>query len=390
MRMSLATRKEYMFNMRERYLKAKTRKEKSQILDEVVKVTGYHRKHAIQVLNSKTTLFHPKVIKRRKSQRYLQSMPIIQKVWEALDYPCAERLHPVLLATADHLARHGELVLSDHIREELSRISQATLARRIKTWRSPKPKKKSFSQSRALSHLRSQVPVETYPWDEQKAGALEIDLVEHNGGSSIGHFAYTLTVVDMVTGFSRRRALLGKSQKAVFEALTVILNEWPFQPWGLHSDNGSEFLNHHLIRFCKKQRLRFTRSRPYCKNDNPHAEQKNRQFVREVVGYERYDTPEAVTWLNDVYAVLDPYANFFLPMRKVVAKQRQGAKMKKRYDQAKTPFVRLVEKGVLSPEKQKTWMQKRQALNPLKMHESLETLLARGPKPFADKTVIHA
>ena len=393
MRMSLATRKEYMFNMRERYLKAKTRKEKSQILDEVVKMTGYHRKHALQVLNSKTTLFHPKVIKRANPKQYQQSMPIIQKVWEALDYPCAERLHPVLLATAEHLARHGELVLSDQIREELRRISRATLARRIKIWRSPKPKKKTFSQSKALSHLRSQVPIETYHWDEQKPGALEIDLVEHNGGSAIGHFAYTLTVVDVVTGYSRRRALLGKSQKAVFEALTFILGEWPFQPWGLHSDNGSEFLNDHLIRFCKVQDLRFTRGRPYHKNDNPHVEQKNRQFVREVVGYERYDTPEAVAWLNDVYAILDPYANFFLPMRKVVEKQRNGAKVKKRYDQAKTPFDRLIEKGVLLSHKQEALIKKRQALNPMEMHRSLETLLAEGPQtPLADKAkyTIHA
>lgn len=155
-------------------------------------------------------------------------------------------MHPVLLATAEHLARHGELVLSDQIREELRRISRATLARRLKTWRSPKSRKKTYSQSRALSHLRSQVPIETYRWDEQKPGALEIDLVEHNGGSAIGHFAYTLTVVDVVTGYSRRRAFLGKSQKVVFEALTFILSEWPFQPWGLHSDNGSEFLNSHL------------------------------------------------------------------------------------------------------------------------------------------------
>lgn len=302
-------------------------------------------------------------------------------------------MHPVLLATAEHLARHGELVLSDQIREELRRISRATLARRLKTWRSPKSRKKTYSQSRALSHLRSQVPIETYRWDEQKPGALEIDLVEHNGGSAIGHFAYTLTVVDVVTGYSRRRAFLGKSQKVVFEALTFILSEWPFQPWGLHSDNGSEFLNSHLIRFCKAQDLRFTRGRPYHKNDNPHVEQKNRQFVREVVGYERYDTPEAVTWLNDVYAILDPYANFFLPMRKVVEKQRNGAKVKKRYDQAKTPFDRLIENGVLLPHPQEALIKKRQALNPMAMHGSLETLLAEGHQtPLADKAkyTIHA
>ena len=161
--------------------------------------------------------FSPKSLNAR-NQKISTVHACHSKVWEALDYPCAERLHPVLLSTAEHLVRHGELALSDTIRQELSSISCSTLARRIKTWRSPKPKKKTFSQSRALSHLRSQVPIETYHWDEQNPGALEIDLVEHNGGSSIGHFAYILTVVDVVTGYSRRRALLGKSQKAVFEA----------------------------------------------------------------------------------------------------------------------------------------------------------------------------
>lgn len=377
--MSLHSRKEYMFSMREHYAKAQTRREKSQILDEIVRVTGYHRKHAIQILNNKTTVLKPKVIKRSRPKKYQQSMPVIQKVWEALDSPCAERLHPVLLSTAEHLARHGELTLTDAIRDELTQISRATLARRIQSWHGPKPKKKTFSRSRSLSRLRSQVPVETYRWDEQKPGALEVDLVEHNGGSSIGHFACTLTVVDIVTGFSRRRALLGRSQKAVFEALTAILDEWPFKAWGLHSDNGSEFLNHHLIRFCQEHHLRFTRSRPYRKNDNAHAEQKNRQYVRDIVGYERYDTPEAIRWLNKVYGILDVYANFFLPLRKITAKQRDGSKVRKRYDSARSPIERLLEKGLISPREHQALIQKRQALNPLDLQRKLQNVLAEDP-----------
>ncbi|WP_459874571.1 DDE-type integrase/transposase/recombinase, partial [Calditerricola satsumensis] len=169
-------------------------------------------------------------------------------------------------------------------------------------------------------------------WNESRPGALEIDLVEHNGGDSSGQFACTLSVTDMVTGYSRRQAILGKSQKAVFAALESILSQWPTAVHTLHSDNGSEFLNHHLLRFCKQKGIAFMRSRPYRKNDNPHVEQKNRQFVREIVGYARYDTQEAVEWLNAVYALLDPYANLFLPTRKVVEKSYEGKRIRKRFD----------------------------------------------------------
>ncbi|MEW6047779.1 MAG: DDE-type integrase/transposase/recombinase [Bacillota bacterium] len=162
------------------------------------------------------------------------------------------------------------------------------------------------SPTKAQGLLRAEVPVGRFDSTEQRPGALEIDLVEHNGGSSLGQFAYTLHMVDVVTGFSRRRAVLGRSQRVVFDALSTLLGEWRYAVWALHTDNGSEFLSHHLVRFTRERSLRFERGRPYHKNDQPYVEQKNRQLVREVVGYARYDTPEAVAWLNAVYAVLDP------------------------------------------------------------------------------------
>lgn len=388
MRMSLQSRREYLRKMQERYRKAKTRAEKSHILDEVVHVLGYHRKHAIQVLAGKTTILNSTTRKRHRPIMYQEALPVIQLVWQTLDYPCAERLHPVLLKTAEHLAAHGVITLSEQVRQQLAQISRATLARRIAQWRSPKPQRKAVSSSRSISKLRSEIPVAVYDWDESKPGALEIDLVEHNGGSTLGHYAYTLNVVDIVSGYSRRRAFLGRSQAVVFQALTLILSEWPVTPWGLHSDNGSEFFNGLLLRFCRQHGFELTRSRPYRKNDNAHVEQKNRQFVREVVGYERYDTPEAVEWLNEVYACLDPYANFFLPMRKVIAKERHGVKVRKTFDQAKVPFDRLVEAGVLASETRERLEKERQALNPLDLHQRLEILLAQGPSSFTTKQEI--
>ena len=375
MTMSSKSRREYLNTMRQRYQKASSRSEKTEIINEVVKVLDYHRKYVTAVLNQLPVSPKPPA-KRHRPLKYIEVLPVIQLVWEALDYPCAERLHPVLLSIAEILARHNEISLTGEICKQLSQISRATLARRLAKWRSPKQALPRFKPN---SKIKSEVPIDIYAWNEDKPGALEIDLVEHNGGSSLGHFAYTLTAVDIVSGYSRRRAVLGRSQRGVLKELKLIISQWPFDPWALHSDSGSEFLSDHLVRFCKEYGLEFTRSRPYRKNDNAHVEQKNRQFVREMVGYERYDTPEEVAWLNEVYALLDAYVNLFLPIRKVVYKERKGAKVKKRYDIARTPFQRLIEKDVLIDDIKSNLLKQYQSLNPLALHRQLENLLARGP-----------
>lgn len=344
--MSMPSRREYLGTMYKRYKEASLRANKSQIVDEVVDVLGYNRKYAVHVLNNPVaTLKEP--VKRKRPIEYIEALPAIQLVWDALDFPCAERLHPVLAPTAEMLSIHGEICLTPEIRRQLSQISRATLARRLKRLRSPKSNR-TLPGRRPNTGLRAEIPVERYDWDETRPGALEVDLVEHNGGSSLGHFAYTLSAVDVVSGFSRRRAVLGRGQAGVHRELKAILQDWPTPPWGLHCDNGSEFINDQLFRFCQENKLSFTRSRPYKKNDNAHVEQKNQQYVREIVGYERYGTPEAVEWLNQIYACLDPYANLFLPMRKVIAKERRGSHVRKRFDTARTPFQRLSETGALT------------------------------------------
>ncbi|MHB9146005.1 MAG: hypothetical protein ACYC5Y_11790 [Symbiobacteriia bacterium] len=193
------------------------------------------------------------------------------------------------------------------------------------------------NQSRPAPGIYAAVPIDRYSWNETRPGALEIDLVEHNGGSSSGHFAYTLDVVDIVTGWSARRAVLGRGQAGIFAALQWLVERWPFPIWALRSDNGSEFISAFLLQFSRQHAYQFSRSRPYKKNDNAHVEQKNRQLVREVVGYARYDSPAEVAWLNQVYDCLDPYANLYLPSRKVVGKARDGAHVRKTYDTAQTP-----------------------------------------------------
>lgn len=379
--MSKQSRKEYMGTMTDRYRRAKSRKDKSLIIDEIVSVTAFNRKYVLQQLNG---LLPPPKGKsgKRKPLRYQEAMPVIQTVWRALDYPCAERLHPVLLEMANKLARHGHLVLTPLVRSQLESISCSTLGRRLAKWTREKPAGKPSRAAKSFSRLRADIPVQRYDWDEKRPGALEVDLVEHNGGSSQGQYAYTLTVVDIVTGYSRRRAIPNRSQAAVFQAIEYVLSAWPMKPWGIHSDNGSEFMSNHLRRYCQKENLKFTRSRPYRKNDNAHAEQKNRQYVREVVGYERYETSQDVDWLNAVYACLDTYANLFLPMRKIISKTRVDGKVRKRYDKARTPLQRLIDSGSLA-EPMIAKIQSDKALaDPLRLHEHLEKLIQAGPAGY--------
>jgi len=191
-----------------------------------------------------------------------------------------------------------------------------------------------------------------------------------------------LNVVDVVTGYSRRRAVQNRAQATVFQALEYLLADWPMKYWGIHSDNGSEFLSNHLRRFCAKEKLSFTRSRPYKKNDNAHVEQKNRQYVREVVGYKRYETLQDVLWLNAVYSCLDDYANWFLPMRKVISKTRVEGKVRKRYDVARAPFRRLIDAGVLDARAIAKIQAAMDATDPLLLHNQLEKLIQGGPDRY--------
>ncbi|MHB9146414.1 MAG: hypothetical protein ACYC5Y_13925 [Symbiobacteriia bacterium] len=186
--------------------------------------------------------------------------------------------------------------------------------------------------------------------------------------------------MDIVTGWSARRAVLGRGQAGIFAALQWLVERWPFPIWALRSDNGSEFISAFLLQFRRQHAYQFSRSRPYKKNDNAHVEQKNRQLVREVVGYARYDSPAEVAWLNQVFDCLDPYANLYLPSRKVVCKARDGAHVRKTYDTAQTPFQRALAAGVLDSATTASLQAQRQAQSPLALHRRLERLLAGLPE----------
>jgi hypothetical protein len=222
------------------------------------------------------------------------------------------------------------------------------------------------------------VPIRTYtPWDEQQPGFLEIDLVAHCGESTAGTYLCTLNCVDVATGWTECVAVANKGQAAVFAALQLVRARLPFPLLGIDSDNGSEFINDHLIRYCGRERITFTRCRPYRKNDQAHVEQKNGSVVRQLVGYDRYVTSAAVVQMDKVYELARLHVNAYLPVMKLVAKEREGSRVRKHYDTPATPYRRAVTAGVLSSEAQALFNgQLRQAAEgPLSLRHKLLTEL---------------
>jgi hypothetical protein len=185
-------------------------------------------------------------------------------------------------------------------------------------------------------------------WDDAVPGYVEIDLVAHCGSTAAGDYVNTLDVTDICTGWTETAAVLNKAQRHVFNALLDIENRLPFPLRGIDSDNGSEFINGHLYRYCRQKGIVFTRSRPYKKNDGCHVEQKNWNVVRRNIGYGRYEGKAAVGIMNDYYALLRQYSNFFLPQTKLIGKTRDGARVRKLYDIPKTPYRRLLESDCIS------------------------------------------
>ncbi|WP_197672169.1 DDE-type integrase/transposase/recombinase [Alloactinosynnema sp. L-07] len=236
----------------------------------------------------------------------------------------------------------GELRIDQDTRDRLVGMSAATIDRRLAGARD-RLRVKGRSGTKPGSLLKTQIPVRTWSqWDEDRPGFVEVDLVGHEGGNSKGEFCQTLTVTDIATGWTETMAVRNKAGIRVVAALDDIAAALPFPILGIDSDNGQEFINNHLLRYCVDREITFTRSRPGHSNDNAHVEQKNWSVVRQAVGYLRHDTDREVELLNELYQPLRLMTNFFTPQQKLVSKTRVGAKVIKRHDTARTPFQRLL------------------------------------------------
>lgn len=342
--MSLSTRREYLIKMKPRYLKATT-EEKTRMLDQFCHSSQMNRKYVIGLLQARVPLQWKRDRKRKpRPPSYDNAVTYhLKKVWDILDAPCGQRLAPVLGVTIDALLRHKEIQIPEAMVEKLSRISSATIDRLLKRWKATK-RRSLHGTTKPGSLLKKQIPIQLSRWNERELGHSEIDLCAHNGGNPDGEFANTLVDTDLSSGWTEQEAILGKAQKRVKNALILIDHRRPFPRKSVDSDSGAEFINWLLFRFCEEEGVGFTRGRPGKKNDNPYVEQKNWTHVRKLVGYHRYDTIRQVDLLNDLYRnEWRLYENFFQPTIKLAAKERIGGRLKKTYEQARTPYARIME-----------------------------------------------
>jgi hypothetical protein len=389
-----ASLREYATVQRERYRQA-TRAEKRRLLDEVVAVTGIHRKAAIRLLRRAP---RPRMTPGPggRPRAYGPEVATVAEVlWQASGRIGAHRLHPFVPELLDRLLRFGELTLTPAIDKLVRQASRPTLARLLGPARARYPLR-GTTITRPGTVLRHEIPIRTFTeWTDARPGFLEVDLVAHCGSSTEGFYLCTLCAVDIATAWVELEPVWGKGQIRVGGAVDHVRTRLPMPMLGLDSDNGSEFINRSLRDYCRRHGVTFTRSRPWKKNDSAHVEQKNGAVVRQLIGYDRFASRAAYGQLQRVYRLARLHVNFFQPVEKLVTKTRQGARTHRVYDRAQTPYQRLCATGVLSPETHRELEALYQSLNPLQLRQQLEreldrlwTLAAPDPRRAPENTDI--
>jgi hypothetical protein len=375
--MSLKSKSELLEVVQPRYLKA-NKAEKQKILDEFTAAAGYHRKHAIRILKNQVQVQNHL---KGKTQTYKtiyagEVVKALEQIWEIYGHICSKRLQPFLPEAIKVLERCNEIELSKAIKELLLKISSASIDRCLCPVRIQSPH--GLTTTKPGSLLKNLIPVRTFTeWDKEQPGFMEIDLVAHCGNTTEGQYLNTLTCTDLSTGWTDVTALPHRSQQAVSEAIRSMRQRLPFPLLGIDSDNGSEFINDLLYRYCLDEQITFTRSRPYKKNDQAHVEQKNWSVVRREVGYDRWETEQELALLESIYDDLRLYINFFQPSFKLIAKERIGNKTIKRYDTAKTPYQRVLERNDISLEAKARLMNLYVQLNPAELRRRIDQKTAK-------------
>jgi hypothetical protein len=375
--MSLKSKRELLVVIRPRYLKA-NKAEKRKILDEFTSATGYHRKYAIRVLKNQVQVQNH-LKGKTKTYKTIYRGEVVQaleQIWEIYGRICSKRLQPYLPEAIRVLERCQEIELSKDTKDLLLRISSASIDRCLHPIRIKSPH--GLSTTKPGSLLKKLIAVRTFTaWDEEQPGFMEIDLVAHCGNTTEGQYLNTLTCTDICTGWTDVSALPHRSQQAVSEAIHRMRQRLPFPLLGIDSDNGSEFINDLLYRYCLDEQITFTRSRPYKKNDQAHVEQKNWSVVRHTVGYDRWETEQERALLESIYDDLRLYINFFQPSFKLIAKERIGNQTIKRYDTAKTPYQRVLERQDISLGAKARLMNLYLQLNPAELRRRIDQKTAK-------------
>jgi hypothetical protein len=347
---------------------------KSRILDELCANTGWHRNHARKAL---AAALRPKIVTPRRPRPVKYGPDVIAALtlcWSVLGMPAGKRLAPMLGELVAVLRHFGELSIDEDTAALLGSMSAATIDRRLAGERA-KRQLRGRVGTKPGSLLKSQIPVRTWAeWDDARPGFVEIDLVWHDGGNRAGGHAFTLTVTDIATGWTENRSVPDKTAKCVLAALNDIARTMPFPILGVDCDNGSEFINDHLLGWCQGRQITFTRARPGNKNDGCHVEQKNWTVVRTLVGYRRYDTAAELLLLNEIWQLQSRLTNYFYPQQKLVSKTRRGAKVSKKHDEATTPFHRAIDHPNTSVERIVAMTRTYSLINPAATQRQIQAL----------------
>lgn len=373
--MAQRSKREYLMKIYERYQKV-SRQQKTRILEEFCKVCGYCRDHAIRLLNRPLKeWFKPRRPRQRLSAYTHKTISILESIWEVGGYPWSVRLKALVKVWMPWVKK--QYSLDAKTQQELLKISARQIDRRLRS-KKLLVKKRRYGTTRPGSLLKHQIPIRTKNWDITKAGYVELDTVAHCGNSLEGNFIYTLDATDIQTTWTERIAVMGKGEGGILDGVLDIGKVLPFPLLGIDSDNGSEFINHHLYRFCKhsKPPIEFTRARPYESNDNAHVEQKNYTPVRKILGWDRYDTQQALETINDLYQnELRLWDNLFQPSVKCLKKIRKGSRLIRQYDSPKTPFQRVLESPQADPQKLQQLKKLCESLNPFELSKIIDQKL---------------
>lgn len=370
--------------VRHRYQKAR-KKDKTKILNEFLSNTGYNRSYARRILGSLKKQGRKRKYSPRGRVYDISVFYPLRKIWIAADGICGQRLQPFIPDLMRVLEKDKELKLNQRLRKKLITVSSSTIDRMLKGARK-QYQLKGRSTTKPGTLLRSTIPVKTFSdWNEEKPGFFEADLVALCGDSVRGEYINTLDLTDVFTGWIGLEAVMGKSQYRVHKAVDNIRERLPFPMLGLDSDNGTEFINWILKKYCEENQITFTRIRPYRKNDNCYVEQKNYTVVRRFLGYARYDTEEQLAIIKEILKLVELYVNFWQPSMKLITKQRIGSKVKKKYDKAQTPYQRVLNSGFLEEKEKLKLQQLYESLNPMDLKRKINKLTIKLNKTLRYK-----
>lgn len=370
--MSRKSRWEYFRAVYQRYQKA-SQEMKQVMLDEFCSNTRYNRKYAIRLLNGPPPERRPRPRRRRSASYGTGLIRLLAAIWEAAGYPWSVRLKAVLPLWLPWIRKRFRLDAGTE--KKLLRISPATMDRQLKS-KKESLQRRHYGRTRPGSLLKHHIPIKTDSWNVKEPGFVEVDLVSHSGNCGDGEFIHSLNMTDVHTGWVETRAVMGKGQTGIVAAMEKMRQSLPFPLRGIDSDNGSEFINFQLKRYCDRRRIQFTRGRPYKKDDNAHIEQKNWTHVRKIFGYLRFDSTEVLEQMNVLYTQeLRLYQNLFQPSTKLLRKTRVGSRLRRVYEPPKTPLERVGECQQADPTKLAQLEQLFQTQDPFELSRRIDRKL---------------